>query len=74
MRGADLVVPVGPDQQQVPHLGVCNQVIEEFERRGIQPLYIVQKQCERVFLAREHTEEALKHHLESVAGLLWWQV
>src|SRR5271166_4240521 len=38
VRRADLVVPVGPDQQQVPHLRVHDQVLEEVERRRIQPL------------------------------------
>jgi hypothetical protein len=28
VRGADLVVPIGPDQQQVPHLRVRDQVLE----------------------------------------------
>src|SRR5208282_6650671 len=31
VRGADLVVPVGPDQQQVPYLRVRDQVLEEVE-------------------------------------------
>ena len=41
VRGADLVVPVGPDQHQVPHLGMRDQVLEEVERRRIQPLQVV---------------------------------
>src|ERR1700730_3046712 len=38
VREADFVVPVSSDQQQVPHLSVRDQVLEEVERRGIQPL------------------------------------
>ena len=38
VRGADLVVPVGPNQQQVPHLWMRDQVHEEVERRCIKPL------------------------------------
>ena len=43
VRRADLVLPVGPDQQQVPHLRVRDQGLEEVERRCIQPLQIVKK-------------------------------
>ena len=66
VSGTDLVVPVGADQQQVPHLRVRDQVLEEVERRRIQPLQIVEEQRERVLLAREHAEEAPEHHLEAV--------
>jgi hypothetical protein len=38
VHGADLVVPVGADQQQVPHFRVRNQVFKEVERCCIQPL------------------------------------
>ena len=50
VRRADLVVPVGADQQQVPHLRVRDQMLEEVERRGIQPLQIVEEQRERMLL------------------------
>jgi hypothetical protein len=32
VRGTDLVVPVGADQQQVPHFRVRNQMLKEVER------------------------------------------
>ena len=74
VRGADLVVPVGPDQQQVPHLRMRDQVLEEVERRCIQPLQIVEEQRERVLLAREHAEEASENHLEAVLRVLRRQI
>ena len=70
MRGADLVVPVGADQQQVPHLRMRHQMLEEVERCGIQPLQIIEEQRERVLLAREHAEEAPEHQLEAVLRVL----
>ena len=72
--GADLVVPVGPDQQQMPHLGVRDQMLEEIERRGIQPLQIVKEQREGMLLPREHAEEAPENHLESVLRVLRRQI
>ena len=74
VRRADLVVPVGPDQQQMPYLRMRHQVLEEVERRRIQPLQIVEEQRERVLLAREHPEEAPENHLKAVFGVLRRQV
>src|SRR5258706_6938300 len=50
----DLVVPVGSDQKQMPHFRMRDQMLEEIERCGVQPLQIVEEQRERVLLAREH--------------------
>src|SRR6202040_1913952 len=61
-------------QQQAPHLRVGDQVLEEVERRRVQPLQIVEEQRERVLLAREHTEEAPENHLKAVLGVLRRQV
>src|ERR1700751_5766150 len=69
-RGTDLVVPIGPDQQQVPHVWMRDQVHEEVERRCIKPLQIVKKQRERMLLAREYAKEAPEHHLETVLRVL----
>src|ERR1700722_8275352 len=52
------------------HLRVRDQVLEKVERRGIQPLQIVKKQRERVFLPRKHAEEPTENHLESVLCVL----
>jgi hypothetical protein len=71
---AGLVVPVGADQQQVPHFRVRHQMLEEVERCCIQPLQIIEEQRERVFFAREHPEEAPEHHLEAVLRVLRRQV
>ena len=52
VSGTDLVVPVGADQQQVPHLRVRDQMLEEVERCRIQPLQIVEEQRERMLRSR----------------------
>src|SRR3984957_12541539 len=72
--GSDLVVPVRPDQKQVLNLRMRDQVLDEIERRGIQPLQIVEEQRERMFLAREHAQEAPENNLEAVLRVLWWQI
>ena len=68
MRGADLVVPVGADQQQMPHLRMGDQVLQEVERRCIKPLQIIEEQRERVLLARKHAEEAPENHLKAACA------
>src|SRR5208283_557305 len=70
----DLVVSIGPDQQQVPHLRVRDQVLQEVERRCIKPLQIVEEQRERVLLPREDAQEAPENHLEAVLRVLRRQI
>src|ERR1700689_1930238 len=72
--GSDLVVPVRSDQKQMLNLRMRDQVLDEIERRGIQPLQIVEEQRERMLLAREHAQEAPENHLEAVLRVLWWQI
>src|ERR1700689_3778197 len=43
-----------------------NQVLKQVERRCIEPLQIIEKQGERMLLAREHAKKAPEHHLEAV--------
>src|SRR6202035_416694 len=70
VRGSDLVVSIGPDQQQVSHLRVRDQVLEEVERRSIKPLQIVEEQREWVLLPREYAEKPPKNHLKAVLRVL----
>src|SRR6202047_1673025 len=74
VRGADLVVSIGPDQKQVPHLRVRDQVLEEIERRSIQPLQIVEEQRERVLLPREYAEKPPENQLKAVRRCVRRQV
>src|SRR5271168_3272105 len=51
-----------------------NQLLEEVERRRVQPLQIVEEQSQRVLLPRERAKEAPENHLKAVLGLLRRQV
>ena len=64
MRGVKFVGPVGADQQDVLHVRFCDQVLNDFEGRSIQPLQIVQEQRERTLWPGESAEEAPENHLE----------
>ena len=61
VSGADLVVAIGAEQQEVFDVGVGEQILEKVKRRRIQPLQIVQKQGERMLRAGEDAEEAPEH-------------
>ena len=74
VSGTDLVVPIGADQQQVPHLRVRDQMLDEVERGGIQPLQIIEEQRERMLGRGERAKEAPKHQLKSVLRFLRRQV
>jgi len=41
MRGTDLVVAIGADQQNVARFGLRDQALEQLQRAGIQPLQII---------------------------------
>ena len=70
MRGVDLVVAVGADQQQVLHVGLGQQLLDQIERGRVEPLQIVEEQRERMLRPREHADEAPEHQLEAALRLL----
>src|SRR5215213_5980744 len=74
MRRANLVVAIGPDQQQVARVTPTTQILNESKSRGVDPLQIVEKQHQWVLRLGEHVEKTAKYHLKAVARVLGWQV
>jgi hypothetical protein len=74
VRGRDLIVPVGADHNDVPHIRLSDQIVEQIERGCIQPLQIVQEQSQRVLGTSEDAEKAPEHALEPALGVLRWLV
>ena len=70
MRGTDLVVAIGADQQEMLHVRFGDQSLEQIKGRRVQPLQIVEEQGKRVLRARKHAEEPPEHHLEAVLRVL----
>ena len=60
----DLVVAIGADQHEVLHIRPGQQILEQIERRRVEPLQIVEEQRQRMFRPGEHADEAPKHQLE----------
>ena len=70
MGRSDFVVPVGADQQQVLHIRPGQQVLEQIERRRVEPLQVVEEQRQRMLRPREHADEAPEHQLEAALRVL----
>ena len=70
VRGADFVVAVGADQQQVADVRVGRPVLEEVERGRVEPLQVVEEQGERMPGPGEDAEEAAEDQLEAALRLL----
>ena len=74
MRGTDLVVPVGADQQEVPDLRLGGQVLQQIKRRRVEPLQVVQKQHEGMFGPGKDADEAPQNSMKTVLRLQRWKV
>src|ERR1700739_2225264 len=70
VRRANLVIPVGSDQQHMSYLRMRNQTLKEVERCCIQPLQIIKKEGERMFWTGKCSEETPEHQLETVLRIL----
>lgn len=69
MRGVDLVVAIGADEEHVAALRIGRQAHDEIDRGEVGPLEIVEEEHERVAALRERRDQALDGGLEAVAGL-----
>ena len=65
MRRIDLIVPVGADQQQVLHVRLGQQILEQVECRRVEPLQIVEEERQRMLRPREHADKSPEHPLET---------
>ena len=68
VRRGHLVRAVGPDQEEVPDLGIFPEALDELERGQVRPLQIVEEEDERV-LRREDLHEALEGQAVAVLRL-----
>ncbi len=59
-----------PISRQVRHAGWSQQIFEEIERRRVEPLQVVEEQCQRMVRTREHADIPPQHHLETASCIL----
>src|SRR5262249_26276938 len=73
MGGIDFVVAIGSDQQQMSHVHLSQQILEQIESCRVEPLQIVQEQGERMLRAWEYADESPERQLEAVLRVLHWK-
>jgi hypothetical protein len=69
VRGRHLVVAVGADDDEVAHLGVGQELLQQPEAPRVGPLEVVEEEREGVVPPREHPDEAPEDHAEPVLRL-----
>ena len=74
MGGIDLVIPVGPDQHQMPHVRLGQQILQQVQRRRVEPLQIVEEQRQRVLRSGEHGEKAPENQLKAALRVMGRQL
>src|SRR2546430_8714814 len=70
MGGADFVVAIRSDQHEMPEIRPSEHVLEQIERRGVEPLQVVEKERERMFGSSENPDESPEHVLEAPLRVL----
>ena len=70
MGGVDFVVAIGADQHQVLQIRPGQQILEQIERRRVEPLQIVEEERQRMFRPGEDADEPPEHQLEARLRLL----
>lgn len=60
-----LVVAERADQQQMPHVRVAQQMLQQLQAAGVDPLQVVQEQHQGLVGPREHHQEAAEHRQEA---------
>src|SRR5260370_5149736 len=53
------------------HIRTSQQIFEQIERCGIEPLQIVEEQGERMLRPREYTDKSTEHQPEPALLVLW---
>jgi hypothetical protein len=73
MAVVHFVVAVRSDEEQVLDSGVCQEPVQEVERRRVDPLQVVQKYDQRMLSLCERADETLEDITESIPSLRWVQ-
>src|ERR1700731_817535 len=62
---ANLVISICTNQQQMTHVRLRQQILDQIERSGVKPLQIVKEHCERMFRSSEDADKPAKYELET---------
>jgi hypothetical protein len=70
MGGADFIVSVGADDQEVLGLGLARELFENFWSCRVNPLKVIKEENQRVFLSGEYAEKPSENGLEPLPRFL----
>src|SRR6202045_5247454 len=71
MDGLDFVVAICADQHEVLQIRPGQEILEQVERRRVEPLKIVEEERQRMFRPGEHPDKLPKYHMETSLRGLW---
>ena len=69
MGRTDLVVAVGAREQDVPRIGIGQNMGQQGQRRRIDPLQVVHDHAQQLIARRKRLQQVRKHTVEAVARL-----
>src|ERR1700682_5575217 len=72
MGGINLVISVSPNQHQMLHVRLGQQILQQVKRRRVQPLQIVEEQRQWVLRPGEHGEKTPENQLKSALRVMGW--
>src|SRR5262245_51641677 len=65
MGRIDLVVAIGANQQEVLHIELRHQILDQIEGSRVEPLQVIEKKRQRVFGPRKDADKAAEYKLET---------
>src|SRR5258705_9221270 len=74
MGGIDLVIPVSPDQHQMLHVRLGQEILQQVERCRVEPLQVVEEQRQRMFRPCKYADKSSEYQLEAALRLLRWKL
>src|SRR5260370_755433 len=54
----------------MPHVGLAQHILGQIQCRSIEPLQVVEKQCEGMFRSRKNADKTAEHHVEPTSRVL----
>src|ERR1700730_15183891 len=70
MGGSDFVVTIGTDQHEVLQIRPGQQILQQIERRRVEPLQVVDEERQWMFRLSEDADKPWKHQQETALCLL----
>src|SRR4029077_4527926 len=70
MGGSELVGTIGTDQHEMLQIRLPQQILQQIERRRVDPLQVVEEQRQWMFRPGEYADKPSKYQLETPARVV----